>query len=125
MIKFCHLGRWFPLWAVGIVLSVLLLSLVFGFLTDRVEMRPGSMLPDIGRGDGLLVDHLSYWFRDPEPGDILLYSLEDGVYVESVQFGSIADIAGMKSENAGVAGVRIATLNGAHIYENHEECPAL
>jgi len=56
----------------GIVAGVLAF-LVIEFVTVRMSVPTGSMIPTIEPGDSFFVDKISYYFRQPHPGDIIVF----------------------------------------------------
>ena len=56
------------------LLGVLCLTwLVITFVGQRTEVDGSSMEPTLTNGDNLIVDKLSYRFRDPERFDIIVF----------------------------------------------------
>jgi len=78
----------------GIVAGVLAF-LVIEFVTVRMSVPTGSMIPTIDPQDSFFVDKISYYFRSPHPGDIVVFWHTEAVYVKSVAAGSPAAAAGV------------------------------
>jgi len=83
--------EWVEVLAVAAVLAVL----VMNFVTVRMHVPTGSMIPTIDPRDSFFVDRISYYFRDAQPGDIVVFRHTDALVVRSVVAGSAADLAGL------------------------------
>jgi signal peptidase I len=83
--------EWVEVLAVAAVLAVL----VMNFVTVRMHVPTGSMIPTIDPRDSFFVDRISYYFRAPQPGDIVVFRHTDALVVRSVESGSAADRAGL------------------------------
>jgi signal peptidase I len=83
--------EWVEVLAVAAVLAVLVMS----FITVRMHVPTGSMIPTIDPSDSFFVDRVSYYFRDARPGDIVVFRHTDALVVRSVEPGSAADRAGL------------------------------
>lgn len=56
------------------ILAVLLLAFILSrYVVERVRVRNHSMEHTLEEGDGVLIDKLSYRFRDPERFDIIVF----------------------------------------------------
>lgn len=56
------------------IIFILLLTFLFiRFVAQRTEVSGNSMQPTLNSGDSLIVDKLSYRFRDPERFDIVVF----------------------------------------------------
>jgi signal peptidase I len=60
-----------PLWRIFLVIVVVLMG-VRAFVVDPVTVRGDSMSPGFRNGDVLVVDRLTYRFRDPRPGEVVV-----------------------------------------------------
>ena len=56
-----------------LLVIVLLTWVIVTFVGQRTKVDGHSMEPTLSDGDNLIVDKLSYRFRDPEPGDIVTF----------------------------------------------------
>ncbi|MFC2078654.1 signal peptidase I [Candidatus Bipolaricaulota bacterium] len=72
--------EWIEVLAVAGVLAVLVMS----FVTVRMHVPTESMVPIIEPRDSFFVDRVSYYFRAPVPGDIVVFWHTDSVLVRSV-----------------------------------------
>ncbi|MCD5416198.1 signal peptidase I [Candidatus Bipolaricaulota bacterium] len=82
-------------WIETLAVAGLLAFLVMSFVTVRMHVPTGSMIPAIVPHDSFFVDRISFRFRDPVPGDIIVFWHTDAVMVESVTSGSIAERVGI------------------------------
>ena len=64
---------WVLDWLQVIVVAGLLAWLVMTFVVVRMRVPTGSMVPTIEEGDSFFVDKISYYFREPKPGDIIVF----------------------------------------------------
>ena len=121
--------EWVEVFAVAGVLGVLVIS----FVTVRMHVPTDSMYPTIDgdrsvlKADSFFVDKISYHFRVPKPGDIVVFWHTEAVLVKKVKDGSRAARAGLNvkariiyiNQQAVAAGADeiIASLpEGTHIY---------
>jgi len=96
--------EWIEVLAVALVLAVLVMS----FVTVRMHVPTESMVPIIEPRDSFFVDRISYYLRDPVPGDIVVFWHTDAVLVRSVD-ERLADF--------GIApGDRLVAVNSKPIY---------
>lgn len=72
--------EWIEVLAVAGVLAVLVMS----FVIVRMHVPTESMVPIIEPRDSFFVDRISYRFRDPVPGDIVVFWHTDAVLIRSV-----------------------------------------
>lgn len=117
---------------VGVV-ALVLAFLVIIFVTVRMHVPTDSMYPAINgdrsifKADSFFVDKISYHFRVPKPGDIVVFWHTEAVLVKEVKDGSRAARAGLNvkdriiyiNQQAVAAGADeiIASLpEGTHIY---------
>lgn len=70
--------EWIWIFAVVAVISFLIVT----FVGIRTKVEGESMMPTLHNGDNLLVDKLTYRFRDPERYEIIVfpYKHEENVY---------------------------------------------
>lgn len=96
--------EWIEVLAIAGILAVLVMS----FVTVRMHVPTESMVPIIEPRDSFFVDRISYYIRDPKPGDIVVFWHTDAVLVQSVD----ERIAGF-----GVSpGDRVVAVNSKSIY---------
>ncbi len=82
-------------WIEVIVVAVALAVLIMTFITVRMHVPTGSMLPTIQIHDSFFVDRITYYFRTPKPGDIVVFRHTWSIHVKSVDAGSPAAEAGV------------------------------
>ncbi len=97
-------------WIEVLVVAGALATLIMTFITVRMHVPTGSMIPTIDPKDSFFVDRITYYFRDPKPGDIVVFRHTEEVYVKSVTAGSPAAGAGVPT------GVRLLYLNSEPAY---------
>ena len=107
-------------WVEVLVVAGLLAFLVISFVTVRMHVPTDSMYPTINgdpsalRADSFFVDKISYYFREPKPGDIVVFWHTEAVLINRVAAGS-------KSERAGITpGDRLITINREPIFSTTE-----
>ncbi len=98
-------------WVEILAVAGILASLVMSFVTVRMHVPTGSMIPTIDPSDSFFVDRVSYWFREPKPGDIVVFWHTDRVTVGSVEDGSIAARVGVEP------GLAVKTVNQRPIFD--------
>ncbi len=86
-------------WTEVLIVAGALAVLIMTFVTVRMHVPTGSMIPTIDPKDSFFVDRITYYFRDPKPGDIVVFRHTERVTVRSVEEGSIADAAGVESDD--------------------------
>ena len=84
-------------WIEVLVVAGALAALIMTFITVRMHVPTGSMIPTIDPKDSFFVDRVTYYFRDPKPGDIVVFRHTEAVSVRSVRDGSVAEAAGVES----------------------------
>lgn len=80
-------------WTEVIVVAVTLAVLIMTFITVRMHVPTGSMIPSIEIKDSFFVDRITYYFRDPKPGDIVVFRHTVYIRIKSVETGSPAEQA--------------------------------
>jgi signal peptidase I len=99
------LRRWFQLsprteriigWVETIVEVGVLFWLIITFVTVRMTVPTGSMIPAIIPGDSFFVDIISYHFRSPTPGSIVVFWFLEELRITGVKPGSPAAEAGLQ-----------------------------
>ena len=103
-------------WMEVLVVAGLLAFLVISFVTVRMHVPTDSMYPTINgdpsavRADSFFVDKVSYYFRNPKPGDIVVFWHTEAVLINRVAAGS-------KAERAGITpGDRLITINRGPVF---------
>ncbi len=80
-------------WIEVIIVAGGLAFLVMGYVTVRMHVPTGSMIPAIDPRDSFFVDEISYHFRSAKPGDIVVFWHTDSVLIKNVKSGSPAENA--------------------------------
>jgi len=83
-------------WVETIVEVGLLFWLIITYVTVRMTVPTGSMIPAILPGDSFFVDIVSYHFRSPTPGSIVVFWFLEELRVTKVRPGSAAAEAGIQ-----------------------------
>ncbi|MGY4706324.1 signal peptidase I [Candidatus Bipolaricaulota sp. J31] len=83
-------------WVEAIVEAVIIALLIINFVTVHMYVPSESMIPTIKPGDRFFVDRISYYFRDPMPGDVIVFWHLESLRVTGVREGSPADVAGLE-----------------------------
>ncbi len=97
-------------WVEVLAVAAALAAVIMTFVTVRMHVPTGSMIPTIDPKDSFFVDRITYYFRHPKPGDIFVFRHTEQVFVGKVVEGSRAAQAGVP------AGVRLASLNLEPVY---------
>lgn len=69
---------WVLDWLQVIAVAVLLAWFTMSFIVVRMRVPTGSMEPTIRAGSSFFVDKISYYFRRPVPGDIIVFWHDEG-----------------------------------------------
>lgn len=97
------------------LLGVLCLTwLVITFVGQRTEVEGSSMEPMLSNGDNLIVDKISYRFRDPQRYDIIVFPFK---YQENTYY--IKRIIGLPGETVQIDGQGNIYINGEVLPENY------
>ena len=97
-------------WLEVIVVATALAVLIMSFVTVRMHVPTGSMIPTIDPKDSFFVDRITYYFRNPKPGDIVVFYHTEQVLVKRVEEGSLAQAAGV------TPGERLVYINTDPVY---------
>jgi len=122
-------------WVETLVVAAALAAVIMTFVTVRMHVPTGSMIPTIELRDSFFVDRITYFFRSPKPGDIVVFrqgeiavrtvepsSVAAGAHVPAsgklafVNGKAVRTVAEADATLAGVADgatIRIQTTNGA------------
>jgi len=71
-------AEWVLDWLQIIVIAVLLALFTMNFVIVRMRVPTGSMEPTIMPGSSFFVDKISFYFRKPQPGDIIVFWHNEG-----------------------------------------------
>lgn len=97
------------------LLGVLCLTwLVITFVGQRTEVDGASMEPTLYNGDNLIVDKISYRFRDPQRFDIIVFPFQ---YEEDTYY--IKRIIGLPGETVQIDYEGNIYINGEVLQENY------
>ena len=103
-------------WVEVLIVAGFLAFLVMSFVTVRMHVPTDSMFPAIDgdpswlKADSFFVDMISYYFRGPKPGDIVVFWHTDAVLVKGIEEGSLADRARVN------AGERLSYINREPVF---------
>lgn len=95
-------------WVVYILIIVILTTLIITFVGQRTRVSGQSMEPTLHDGDNLIVDKISYRFRDPKRYEIIVFPYK---YEEKTYY--IKRIIGLPGE-------RVQVIDG-YVYINGEQ----
>jgi len=88
-------GEWALGWLETLVFAGVAAFLIISFVTVRMSVPTGSMIPAVLPGDSFFVDRVSYYFTEPDVGDIIVFWFLEELRVRSVEQGSPAAQAGI------------------------------
>jgi len=88
-------GEWALGWLETLVFAGVAAFLIISFVTVRMSVPTGSMIPAVLPGDSFFVDRISYYFTEPDVGDIIVFWFLEELRVRSVEQGSPAAQAGI------------------------------
>lgn len=101
--------------ALAYLLCVLCLTwLVIAFVGQRTKVDGSSMEPMLSDGDNLIVDKISYRFRDPQRFDIIVFPFK---YRENTYY--IKRIIGLPGETVQIDGEGNIYINGELLEESY------
>lgn len=108
-------------WVEGLKTIGLSAVLAFGIRTFVAEARyipSGSMLPTLQINDRLIVDKLGYHFKDPQRGDIVVFSPTEKLQEQHFRDAFIKRVIGLPGEKIEVKGGRVF-VNDQPLRENY------
>ena len=99
-------------WVIYIIIIVVLTILINTFVGQRTHVIGSSMEPTLSNNDNLIVDKISYRFRDPSRFDIIVFPFyqEESIYY-------IKRIIGLPGETVQIIDGHIY-INGVLLQEN-------
>lgn len=100
-------------WIKTIVFAVILAALVDSFLIVNATVPTGSMENTIMTGDRILALRTSYWFGDPERGDVVVFEYPDDPTGETLY---VKRIIGLPGDTVEVRGGEVL-VNGEALTE--------
>ncbi len=95
--KLSRRAEWALGWLETIVVAGGAAWLIISFVTVRMTVPTGSMIPTIMPGDSFFVDRISYYFREPEVGDVIVFWHVEEIRITGVKPGSPAAQAGVQA----------------------------
>jgi len=98
-VRLSHRTEYWLGWAETIVEVGIIFLLTINFVTVRMTVPTGSMNPTIAPGDSFFVDILTYHFRDPVPGRVIVFWQLEEMQVTAVEPGSPAALAGIQAKD--------------------------
>lgn len=108
-------------WVEGLKTIGLSAVLAFGIRTFVAEARyipSGSMLPTLQINDRLIVDKLGYHFKNPQRGDIVVFSPTEKLQEQHFRDAFIKRVIGLPGEKIEVKGGRVF-VNDQPLRENY------
>jgi signal peptidase I len=108
-------------WVEGLKTIGLSAILAFGIRTFVAEARyipSGSMEPTLQVNDRLIVDKLGYHFKDPQRGDIVVFSPTDTLEKQNFHDAFIKRVIGLPGETVEVKSGRVY-VNNRPLSENY------
>lgn len=113
-------------WIEGLKTIGLSAVLAFGIRTFVAEARyipSGSMLPTLEINDRLLIEKVSYHFRKPERGDVIVFSPPEALREQNFNQAFIKRVIGLPGETVEVSNGKVY-INGVPIDEDYiQEAP--
>ena len=108
-------------WVKTIVLALILAMFVDSVLIVNATVPTGSMENTIMTGDRLLALRTSYWFREPERGDVVIFRYPDDATGKTLYVKRILGVGGDTIEvNQGEVRVNGTVLDEPYIKERTE-----
>jgi len=90
-----------------IVLSAVLAFGIRSFVAEARYIPSGSMLPTLQINDRLIIDKLSYDFRAPERGDIVVFQPTDALKAQNFKDAFIKRVIGLPGDKVEVKGRQV------------------
>ncbi|MGB3692235.1 MAG: signal peptidase I [Spirulinaceae cyanobacterium] len=103
-----------------IALSAVLAVGIRSFVAEARYIPSGSMLPTLEINDRLLIEKVSYNFRKPERGDIVVFNPTDTLKEQNFHDAFIKRVIGLPGETIQVKNGRVV-VNGKAIEEKYIE----
>jgi signal peptidase I len=110
-------------WIEGLQTIAMAGALAFGIRTFVAEARyipSESMLPTLEVNDRLIIDKVTYNFRKPERGDVVVFSPTEALKEQNFRDAFIKRVIGLPGEEVEVKGGRVF-INGQPLRENYIE----
>jgi signal peptidase I len=90
-----------------ITLSAVLAFGIRSFVAEARYIPSGSMLPTLQINDRLIIDKISYNFRNPERGDIVVFSPTDALKAQNFKDAFIKRLLGLPGDKVEVKEGRV------------------
>lgn len=103
-----------------IALSAVLAFGIRSFVAEARYIPSGSMLPTLQINDRLIIDKISYNFRNPERGDIIVFSPTDALKQQNFKDAFIKRLIGLPGDKVEVKDGKVF-LNNQPLKENYIE----
>jgi signal peptidase I len=103
-----------------IALSAVLALGIRNFVAEARYIPSGSMLPTLQINDRLIIDKISYNFRNPDRGDIIVFSPTDTLKAQNFKDAFIKRLIGLPGDKVEVKGGRVY-VNDQPLKENYIE----
>ena len=103
-----------------IALSAVLAFGIRSFVAEARYIPSGSMLPTLQINDRLIIDKISYNFRNPERGDIIVFSPTDALKAQNFKDAFIKRLIGLPGDKVEVKEGRVY-VNDQPLKENYIE----
>lgn len=91
------------------VIAIVAVLLIRAFLVQPFLVSGDSMVPTFQNGDYLLVDQLTYRFREPQRGEVVVFR-----YPKDEKLFFIKRIIGLPGERIEIVGGQVIIVNGEH-----------
>ncbi|MEQ8998238.1 MAG: signal peptidase I [Coleofasciculus sp. B1-GNL1-01] len=101
-------------------LSIFLAIGIRSFVAEARYIPSGSMEPTLQINDRLIIDKISYNFRQPQRGDIVVFSPTDALKQQNFKDAFIKRVIGLPGETVEVKGGRVY-VNGQVLREQYIE----
>ena len=101
-----------------ITLSAVLAFGIRSFVAEARYIPSGSMLPTLQINDRLIIDKISYNFRNPERGDIVVFSPTDALKAQNFKDAFIKRLLGLPGDKVEVKEGRVY-VNDQPLKENY------
>jgi len=95
-VRLSRRAEWALGWLETLVVPGAAAALIITFVTVRMTVPTGSMVPTIMQGDSFFVDRISYYFTQPDVGDVIVFWHLAEVRITGISPGSPAEEAGLR-----------------------------
>lgn len=106
-----------------ILMSIVLATTIRAFVAEARYIPSGAMIPTLAINDRLIIDKLTYRFRSPERGDIIVFNPTEQLQQEKFKDAFIKRIVGLPGDTIEVKSGKVYA-NGKVLTENYlDEAP--